>query len=412
MEEIININEDDERSVDGGTCFIKNEKDLIEITKGILLDTCTDISKKNTLSMPIAELAILGVGVSSLIPALQTVTQTTTINTKGVYQLANAGVGDTLKVAKNGNFWGAFKTAEGTSKFAQLQAAGPLSTTNKTVMPINPATMLMAVVLFSIEQQLGNIAEMEKQILSFMETEKESEIEADVKTLSNILSKYKFNWDNKQFIASNHKMVLDIQRTARKHMNLYQKKITEDISSKQLIIARTKVNSTRNNLLKKFKYYRLSIYTFAMTSLIEIMLSGNFKEEYITDIKTEVEDHSMVYRNIYTQCSDYLEKMARSSVETNILKGFGTASKEVGKFIGNIPIVKEGLVDEFLQEGDIFLKKNAKKIEEEAIESFAQISNPNTKVFVEKMNDMIQIYNHTLEICFDEKKIYLVEHYR
>lgn len=69
---------------------------------------------------------------------------------QGLYTLANAGVGDVLKVAKNGNFWGAFKTAEGTSKFAQLQAAGPLSASTKTIMPIDPATMMMAVALFPL----------------------------------------------------------------------------------------------------------------------------------------------------------------------------------------------------------------------------------------------------------------------
>lgn len=89
----------------------------------MLNDVRREISNTKTLSMPIAELALLGAGVSSLIPALRTVTQTTTFNTQGLYQLANAGVSDVLKVAKNGNFWGAFKTADGASKFAQLQAA-------------------------------------------------------------------------------------------------------------------------------------------------------------------------------------------------------------------------------------------------------------------------------------------------
>ncbi len=78
------------------------------------------------LSIPIAELSALGIGISSVVPALNTVTQSTTIAADGVYRLANASVGDTLKVAKNGNFWGAFKTAEGASKFAQLQEAGPI----------------------------------------------------------------------------------------------------------------------------------------------------------------------------------------------------------------------------------------------------------------------------------------------
>ena len=68
---------------------------------------------------------------------------------------------------------------------------------------------------------------MERQILSFLEVEKESEIEADMETLSAIITKYKFNWDNEHYIASNHKLVLDIERTARKHMNSYQKEVAE-----------------------------------------------------------------------------------------------------------------------------------------------------------------------------------------
>ncbi len=95
--------------------------------------------------------------------------QTTTINTTGLYQLANAAVGDTLKVASNGNFWGAFKTAEGASKFAQLKPADPLTVTTQSAAAINPATMMMAVALFSIEQKLGEIEKMQKQIISLAE---------------------------------------------------------------------------------------------------------------------------------------------------------------------------------------------------------------------------------------------------
>ena len=191
-------------------------------------------------------------------------------------------------------------------------------------------------------------------------------------------------------------------------MNSYQKRVSEILSSKQMIIAQSKVNSTLMELQKKFKYYRLSLYIFSMASLIEIMLSGNFKEENIISIKSEIESLSMAYRDIYGQCSVYLENMSDSSFETNVLKGISTASKVVGKFIGSIPIVKEGPVDEFLQDGGAQLKKNAVGIEKNVVESFAEIRNPGTSVFLEKMKDMIQIYNHTAEIYFDKKHIYLV----
>lgn len=238
---------------------------------------------------------------------------------------------------------------------------------------------------------------------------KKSEIEADVETLVNIIKKYKLNWDNEHFVTSNHKMILDIQRTARKNMNSYQKQVNEILASKKFVIAQTKVDSQLKDLQKKFKYYRLALYTFSLASLLEIMLSGNFKEEYISGIKEEVSEFSKTYRDLFGQCSIYLEKMSDSALDTNVLKGIGTVSKTVGKFVGGIPLVRKGPIDELLQDRGAHLTKNAVGIENKAVKKFAAISNPGTRVFLNQMEDMIQIYNHTSQICFDKEKIYLVE---
>lgn len=386
---------------DGDFEVVETENDLIQLTDNVLFDTRTDISQKKTMSIPIAQLAALGAGLSSLIPALRTVTQTTTFDTTGIYRLIN---GNGLKASKSNFFWGA--TTD--SKMGKFEKINSVSASSQTVMPIDPATIMMAVALASIEKQLNNIAETQKQILSFLETEKEAEIEADVETLIKIISNYKFNWDNKHFVTSNHKLVLDIQRTAKKHMVSYQKKVNEILNAKQFIVFKATVDSTLEDLIKKFKYYRLSLYTFSMSSLAEIMLSGNFKEEYITGVKEEIENNSMIYRKLHTQCSAYLEKMSSSSLETNFLKGIGGASKAVGQFLGGIPFLKEGPVDEFLQDSGSQLENTANGIEKDTIKSFAEINNPKTIVFVEKMNDLIRIYNHTQDICFDEKNIYLL----
>lgn len=264
MDTIIKMNHPEE--------IATSNTNLLGLTGNLLADARADLTKATTMSVPIAQLATLGAGVASLVPALNTVTQTYSFNTSGLYRVANQAVGDSLKIAQNGNFWSALKTADGGSKFVQLQSAGPLTATSQAVVSINPATMMMAVALFSIEQQLGEIMEMQKQILSFLEIEKESEIEADVETLSSIASKYKLNWDNEHFVTSNHKMVLDIQRTARKNMLSYEKKIRDVVKGKKLIVANTQVKSALQDLLKKFKYYRLSLYTFSMASLMEVML--------------------------------------------------------------------------------------------------------------------------------------------
>ena len=244
--------------------------------------------------------------------------------------------------------------------------------------------------------------------VSFLEIEKESEIEADVETIFSIASKYKLNWDNEHFVASNHKMVLDIQRTARKNMLSYEKKVSDIVRGKKLIVAHAQVKSALQDLLKKFKYYRLSLYTFSMSSLMEVMLGGNFNEEYVSGIKDEIRQMSEAYRDLFARCSVYLENLSSSSIEKNFLAGIGTAGKAVGTLIGNIPGIKEGPVDEFLVDQGSRMKKSAHSMQAQSIKEFAEISNPQTGVFIDRLEDVIRIFNHTDQICFDRENIYLM----
>ena len=335
---------------------------LSEMIDTALADIHTEIERGNAITVPLVQLGLLGGTVASMIPALRTATQTTTVNATGLYRLANESIGDTLKVAKNGSFWGAFKKADGGSKFVQLQNAGPVSATNTYVMPIDPATMMMAAALFVIEQQLGNIEEMGEQIISFLEIEKESKIEADVKTLTSIIANYKYNWDNKLFAASNHKMVLDIQRSSREHMISYQRMVSDSLKSKSLIVGQSKVAAALDGLMKKFKYYKLSLFSYSLASMLEVMLSGNFKEEYLQGICHELEEQGAAYRDLFTKSSVYLEKISGTAIEKNVLKGIGTTSVALGKFVGELPLLKKGSADEFLQNRGLKLSNQAEKL--------------------------------------------------
>ena len=78
MGEIINTNTAIETQPGGDTGA------LLDITQSLLADARTALNSSGVLSVPIAELSTLGAGVSSLIPALNTVTQTTSMVTSSV----------------------------------------------------------------------------------------------------------------------------------------------------------------------------------------------------------------------------------------------------------------------------------------------------------------------------------------
>lgn len=378
------------------------------LTEEMLEDARKSINLKNTLSLPIAELSMLGSSVSSLAPVFNTITQTTSLPTEGLYKIANIALGDTLKMAKNGNAWGAMKTSIGKSKMVQLKEVGSLTATTKTVLPIDPATIIVAMMLYSIEKDIKEISETQKKILSFLEVENESQIEADVETLMEIVNNYKYNWDKELVVANSHNVIMDIKNRSRKIILAFQKKLTTEVSKKQLLTSQGKINSTLADLLKKFKYYRLSIYIFSLASLMEIMLSGNFKEEYIENTKNEIEKLSSKYRDYFNEASLYIEKISKNGVEANLFKGIGLAGKTAGKFIGNIPLIKKGPVDEFLTAKGENLYNDAQEIEKNLVRNFAELANPGTRMLIGKIEDLNYIYNRTNQICFNKDSIFFL----
>lgn len=390
------------------TEIVKKESDIAISTWELLTDVQSDYTNKKAINIPLEQLSTLGAGVSSVLPVFRTVTQTTSIDMHGLYRLANEQVGDVLKVAKDGNYWAAFKTVENKSKMVKLQEAGQLAASNVTTLPVNPATIMMAAALFAIEKELKEITAMEKEIISFLEIEKQSEIRGDVETLYDIISHYKANWDNERFIASHHKLVIDIKRTARKNMLFYQSKVNDALKNSLPITVQKMAEDALRDFRKKMQYYRLSLYSFSMASFLEIILSGNFKEENIDQVRAEIENLSFGYRDIFMRCSKHLEKMTQSSVDNGFLKGVGIASRTVGGLIHSIPIVREGPVDDLLWHGGTFIKGMAEDAENNIISSFGKLGDPGTGVYLRKMREMTDIFNHTSEVLFDRDQIYLV----
>lgn len=103
-----------------------------------------------------------------------------------------------------------------------------------------------------------------------------------------------------------------------------------------------------------------------------------------------------------------IEKLVDKYIEQNVLQVIGFASKKAGQLIGSIPMVKEGLMEELPQEGGAKLDKSASKMIENTLATFAEMSNPGTSLFADKMDDLIQIYNHTEVTCFDKERLWLV----
>ncbi len=387
----------------------EEKKEVLDVVDDFLVSVDADLANYETTSMPIASLASFGAAISSMMPAFNTITETTTMNTEGLYKLANKTVSDTLKKAKDGTSWGAFKTAEGKSKMVKLKAVDGVDVSTVTKVPINPAVMMMAVAIYQLDQKLDKIEETQKQIFDFLKFEKESKIEANIQTLSDILKKYKMNWDNELFVSGHHSETITIKRDALENMKFYPKQIKTLLGEKKNLVSQKDVEKLFEDLEEQFRFYRMSLYTYSLASMIEVMLNGNFGEAYIAEVKDDIERLSLEYRDYFEKASAYIEKLSNGAIDTKLVKGIGNIGQNVGKFIGGIPVLEKGPIDEALQKGGAHLTGKAEDAKEKAVYAFASLGDPQTALITDRLQDMIRIYNHTESICFDNERIYLID---
>jgi len=364
----------------------------------------TDIKEKELFSIPIEELSTLGPGAASLLSQIQDLTDAKRLGNGKLYRVANWEKGAVLKQAKDGSFWGSMKTKTKASKMVKFEEVSPLG----SVGLISPTTIMMTAAFYSIEKKMDKIAETSDQIFSFLENEKESQIQADLELLNSTLKELKFNWDKEVFVNGHYKLILDIKRNAAKDIRTYQKEVAELQKANSFVETSASVNALIKKVLKKYKFYQMSLFIFAMASYSEILLLGDFREEHILKVREEIESLSATYKEAFALSTLSIEKAAKVTIESNALKGLGTVGKTIGNMIGSIPKFKEGQVDEWFIKSGEFLENGGKGLEKGLVKKFKDTADPMTDLFVEKIDMLDTIFNKTSAICCDNEKIYLL----
>ena len=274
-------------------------------------------------------------------------------------------------------------------------------------MGFNPATIMIAISLSEIEKEIIEIKSICNNILSFLENDKESEIEADVKTLIRVITEYKYNWQDEQYINNNHKLVMDIKRTGMKNINFYQKQIYENMKKKNIFMTNKTINYNQNELEKNFSYYRLSLYVYSFATFLEIMLLENFQKEYLLSKKEELETLSNEYINNYQEALKYVKKEANKSIQGNLLSGICSAGKAIGDLSEKIQVIKNKKIDTWFNKNSDNIKNISQNMKNNFSLKFEEMNNPNTKIFIDKIKFINDIYNNVKNIYFDNKKLYL-----
>lgn len=377
----------------------KGNYSLVEMNNYMLSDVRKESLSNNTYSLSLSKLSEISPITVSTANNIKTIMEQNP-KTDNLYRITNLGKNDSLKAMRDGKtFWGSIKKSDGSSTMAKLKEVNP-----NNVMALDPTVMMMSVALAGIEQELGEIKELSKQIFSFLEHEKESEIESDLEILNRSISDFRFNLEDEKYLINNHKQVMDIKRNANKNMLFYKKEIKDDLSKDKLFTTNNSMNSIIEDIQKKFRYYRLSLYIYSFSTFMEILLLGNYKNDYLLSKKEELDELDNEYSEVFNNALEYVKKNADKSLEGNVLSGLGSAGKAIGNLAEKVKIKN---VDNWLNEKGDNLKQSGQNIKDEFATKFDDIKESKSSLFINLIERIDCIYNKTKEIYFDKENIYL-----
>lgn len=201
--------------------------------------------------------------------------------------------------------------------------------------------------------------------------------------------------------------VLDIKQSSEKNIIFYQKQIETAIKKMSAIYLDQAVKSAVSDLGKLFSNYRMAIYFFAFSSFLEVMLLGNFRQDYLDQVASKVQEYDGHYITEFSKCHDMIKKFSADSVETKVLDGIGNASKALGKLIASAPVLAKGPVDNWLQDGgDKLLHGNDEKVAK-TVAMFTVEEKIGSEIFVDSIKNVKVISNQTTDIFIDGDAFYL-----
>ena len=360
---------------------------------------------KDHTKLSFSEFSALGVAFASLPETFRTVTQT--VDTDGLYRCVFPdGVTGKLAVFKDGS--GNLGTImAGNNIVGQAHWIKADSQVMTTTIPYNPTVLFMAMALMSIDKKLNKIQETQKEILLFLELDKESQIRGDLNTLTEILNNYKYNWDNELYKKSKLDLVQHIKRSASGNIDFYQNKISAGSTKKKGIHINKNADSLLTELDNLFKNYQLSLYIYAFAYFLEVMLMGNFDKQYLDNVASEIEKRSIDYRTLYSDCYRHIDEYTKSTIEAHLFKTAYNVGKFTGETIAKIPLISKTQLDESLIAAGEFINKVGDEKAEKTMERYIENRDSGMEVFIDNINTVNKLHNKPVEMLFDNENVYL-----
>ena len=226
------------------------------------------------------------------------------------------------------------------------------------------------------------------------------------------MENYRFYWNNKETVTVNLNQVKNIKRNADKDIRSYREQLDDLISSKRNVLENLSASMRIGKILDRFVHYKLALHVMALATYLEVMLAKNFQAEYLDKVIAGLKESAFQYRTLYTECYDKIEALKKEGIEAQVTGGLARLSKSIGKAIGNIPVIQNGPVDEFLIAAGESIDAADRKSLENTLGFFMKHRESELIPVAEHLDTINQMANAKTEVIWSDNVIYVLSDQR
>ena len=354
-----------------------------------------DLARSNAIKISLSNLTALGVAFQPLTTAIQTAVHGS--GGSGIYFVKTMGK-QMFNANGSSEFIGSLKSATGAVGGGQARM---------TALACDPTMLFMAAALMNIEKKLDLIQQTQEEILEFLEERERATLQGNLNTLGDVMSNFKYNWDNEKYKTNKHILVQQIKKESETSIILYRDQIAKKLKKRSLIHSDQEVKAVLNKLQAQFKDYQLALYLYSYSTFLEVLLLGNFGKGYLNSVEHRIAEYSFQYRELYTDCYNLMESYSKSSIQVGMLNGLATASKFMGNAIAKVPVISKSQLDENLIEASGKLGLHGEKRATGALERFISTRSNVTQPFIENIRVVNALYNKPVAYLIDGENIYV-----
>ena len=354
-----------------------------------------DLARSNAIKISLSNLTALGVAFQPLTTAIQTAVNGS--GGSGIYFVKTMGK-QMFNANGSSEFIGSLKSATGAVGGGQARM---------TALACDPTMLFMAAALMNIEKKLDLIQQTQEEILEFLEERERATLQGNLNTLGDVMSNFKYNWDNEKYKTNKHILVQQIKKESETSIILYRDQIAKKLKKRSLIHSDQEVKAVLNKLQAQFKDYQLALYLYSYSTFLEVLLLGNFGKGYLNSVEHRIAEYSFQYRELYTDCYNLMESYSKSSIQVGMLNGLATSSKLMGKAIAKVPVISKSKLDENLIEASGKLGLHGEKRATGALERFISTRSNVTQPFIENIRVVNALYNKPVAYLIDGENIYV-----